>query len=293
MADLLKVFKNLSIVLILSSCSYFQKQSLNNSVSNNNKTQIRIVDLNGKPHQVKTRVPELNAEIMARINQNNNSLNNQTPIINKKITYDTVPENSLPYDKAVVTSQTVESEKFDSSGYNIQNTNQDHLKAVSDNNLQLSGADRASNIADFRQNSGGNDIANSQIAMDRESNAARLNNYGQSNSGLLESKGNSKNFKFRGLKVAAGDIDSAPKVSKIKNATHGIFVQSGSFSSIDNANQNLRKVSVFHKAMVEESLSGDKKSYRVLIGPFSNKKQAQIMIRRLSKSGQKSFLVKK
>jgi cell division protein FtsN len=282
MADLVKVFKNLSIILILSSCSYFGKQS-----PDNNRPRIRIVDLNGKPHQVKTRVPELNAEIISKIHQNNNFIANTPTIPNKQIANNAVPQNPGQYNKVITSNQTAESEKFDGSVYEVQNTNQDKI-------IDLEGTNNLANNVKQDQNIDQKDSNNQQIAPNFESDSKQLVNQSQNNIVLNESKeNNSKNFKFNGSKIAAGNNQSAPIISKVKNVANGIFVQSGSFSSMDNANHNLKHVSAIHKAMIEESVSGDKKSYRVLIGPFSSKKQAVIVIKKLSKSGQKSFLVKK
>ncbi len=289
MSNLLKVFKSLLIISILSSCSYFRNKS-----SDNKQPQIRIVDLNGKPHPIKTRVPELNAEIMSKIQRNNNVTNTANPIIPSRQIIDNAPivNNSPP------NQQLDDLEKFDGSQYAVQNPEQNN-PVVTDQKIENK------TVADTKQNN----LDNSQLSnfaatsnitnSNNQEQKANFSNYSEYNNFKLknypETKTNSsKSFKFSGSKVAVSDNLPAPKNQAIsKNPAHGIFVQSGSFLSLDNANQNLQQVSSFHKAMIEESISGDKKSYRVLIGPFANKKQAQIIIKKLSKSRQKSFLVKK
>jgi cell division septation protein DedD len=290
MADLVKVFKNLSIILILSSCSYFSKQS-----ADNNRPHIRIVDLNGKPHQVKTRVPELNAEIISKIHQNNNFVSNTPQLRNQKIADNVAPQNPGQYNKVTTANkispatelEKSEPEKFDGSGYAVQNTNQDK-------SVDLGGADNLADDDKQGRNIDYKDFDNQQTALNTELNSRQSLNQSQNNVLLNEPKeNNSKSFKFSGSKISAGNNNFNSNIAPRINTTHGIFVQTGLFSSADNANQNLKRVSAFYKAMIEESVAGDKKSYRVLIGPFSNKKQAQIMIKKLSKSGQKSFLVEK
>ncbi len=282
MADLVKVFKNLSIILLLSSCSYFSKQS-----PDNNGPRIRIVDLNGKPHNVKTRVPQLNAEIISKIHQNNNFVANTPPIRSKQVSDNMAPQNPGQYNKVISSNQMAESEKFDGSGYGVQNNNQDKT-------IDLDAANNLANNVKQDQNIDQKDFGSQSAALNPESDSRQLVNQSQNNIVLTKPKeNNSKNFKFNGSKTNASDNESASITLGAKNLAHGIFVQSGSFSSMDNANHNLKRVSAIHKAMIEESILGGKKSYRVLIGPFSSKKQAAIVIKKLSKSGQKSFLVKK
>jgi cell division protein FtsN len=286
---MVKVFKNLAIILILSSCSYFNKPSLDD-----NRPKIRIVDLNGKPHRVKTRVPVLNAEIISKINQTNNSAANQPAIIqSKQPDYNIAPQNPGQYNKVVPSDQLAESEKFDGSGYTIQNISQE----TKDNNSYNDVNKLGDNSKRDQNNPDRKDLDNPQIATNTENSSGQLTNQSQNNPALFApqepKENNSPSFKFIGSKISASNNELVPKNAKVKNVTHGIFVQSGSFASVDNANRNLKRVSAVHKAMIEESISGNQKSYRVLIGPFSNKKQAIAVIKKLSKSGQKSFLVKK
>ncbi len=77
----------------------------------------------------------------------------------------------------------------------------------------------------------------------------------------------------------------------------GIFVQTGSFTVLQHANNSLTKIENLagksSTVVVEEAQNNDKTVYRVLIGPFSSKPKANAMIAKLAKSGQQAIIVKK
>lgn len=281
MANLIKNFKNLSLILLLASCSYFQNHQTDN------KPQIRIVDLNGKPHNVKTRMPQLNAEAIAKINENNNSSNRQVQNSDKRIVADnhsaTLNANSYGQYQA---DQQDESGKFDPSGYQVQNVELNNIdnKAVSE--------PKSTNVQAAAVAESGDKSDQGSKRFDFTSEQSNQSNQLANNSLLINANSGKKSFKFGGSKVKASQ-ETEQKIIKVKNNTHGIFVQTGVFSSASRADHNLHQVSAFHKGEVEEVAADGKKLYKVLIGPFANKKQAQIVIKKLSKSGQKSFIVKK
>jgi len=69
------------------------------------------------------------------------------------------------------------------------------------------------------------------------------------------------------------------------------FAQVGSFSSISNARRTLAEMKKFHQGKIE-TVEGEKTIYRVLIGPFSNKSQANAMIKKITSSGHEAVLVR-
>ncbi|MES2677365.1 MAG: SPOR domain-containing protein [Pseudomonadota bacterium] len=99
---------------------------------------------------------------------------------------------------------------------------------------------------------------------------------------------NSSPKKFK-LAIASA---KAPKGATVSNKS-GTFIQIGSFSVAENANKILSKSAKISKGSIEEIDSGDKKSYRVLLGPIANSKKANIILKQAKNAGYKdAFIVK-
>ncbi len=86
-------------------------------------------------------------------------------------------------------------------------------------------------------------------------------------------------------KKSAKKHEAATKVEK------GLFVQVGSFSSVDNAKKTLVKMKKFHKGRVE-TVEGEKTIYRVLLGPFTSKPKALAMVKKITNSGHEAVLMR-
>jgi cell division protein FtsN len=68
-------------------------------------------------------------------------------------------------------------------------------------------------------------------------------------------------------------------------------VQVGSFSNQESANQTLVVMQKFHAGKVE-TVEGEKTIYRVLLGPFSARKQANELVKKITDSGHEAILVR-
>ena len=68
-------------------------------------------------------------------------------------------------------------------------------------------------------------------------------------------------------------------------------VQVGSFSSQESANQTLVAMQKFHAGKVEV-VEGEKTIYRVLLGPFSARKSANELVKKITDSGHEAILVR-
>ncbi len=104
----------------------------------------------------------------------------------------------------------------------------------------------------------------------------------------------SSNKKFK-LAIATSKAPSTKAASSAvsNNKSSGIFIQIGSFSVADNANKILTKSKKISKGKVEEVETGDKKSYRVLLGPIPNTKKANIILKQAKHAGYKdAFIIK-
>ena len=91
-------------------------------------------------------------------------------------------------------------------------------------------------------------------------------------------------------KISASN-KSAKKIVAAASLTKGIFVQVGSFSVLYNAKQSLASMQKFHGGIVE-TVEGEKPIYRVLLGPFPNKKKANQLVAKITNSGHEAIVVR-
>lgn len=84
---------------------------------------------------------------------------------------------------------------------------------------------------------------------------------------------------------------AAKKSVAAKGKQKGLFVQVGSFSSIASAKQTLSGMEKFHKGHVE-TVKGKKTIYRVLLGPFSSKQDANALVAEIKEAGHEAVLMR-
>lgn len=231
----------------------------------NNKSEqpkIRIVDLHGKPHSVKMRTPELNMQALAA----------QGNLTEEKI--------QLQQQKEVTQTDAIASNKYagnvGASSEAIRNT----LQTPTD-------PQRAA-------------IQNEDSMVD-ESDFVTASE-GQKSKEVVEySLSDGKKSKTKTAKPAAAEsVEEQGVVTDqdvaISKKQKGIFVQTGSFSTMQHAKNSLATIEKFStktsKAKIEEAQSGEKTVYRVLIGPFANKQKASAMVAKLKKSGHQAIIIK-
>lgn len=91
-------------------------------------------------------------------------------------------------------------------------------------------------------------------------------------------------------KVAISKSKKPAKAAAV--AKSGRFsVQVGSFSSQESANQTLVAMQKFHAGKIQ-TVEGEKTIYRVLLGPFSARKQANELVKKITDSGHEAILVR-
>jgi cell division protein FtsN len=305
MADLLRVTKQISyqifslmLILLITNCSNWHNSN-SSKITDNTKPKIRIVDLNGHPHKVVTRVPTLNAQIMSRSSENNASyVANQNPSQNSLTPsndnllapiYNTQPSNDEQFSDNKYTNNNpafIQSSEVVANNYALPITSNEQVNQSAD----LTNFVNPEIKNNFQQNLPLNSENLAQIA--KQNNDSLPSRYygtnDQSTTAIISDTKPIKNFKLTNHNSSALFSDPLISVSKEK----GIFVQVGSFSVIDNAKYSLSQLSSFNKGQIEEINIGNKKSYRVLLGPFSDKKQANKMVKTLLQSGHKAFLVR-
>ena len=104
----------------------------------------------------------------------------------------------------------------------------------------------------------------------------------------------------------APEVEQAPVKQKAKPVTkrvkkkfivstqqkNNLFVQVGSFSSSSNANKTLAKMQKFHKGIIEK-VEENRVFYRVILGPFTSKRKATLLMTQIKESGHDAVLMRK
>ena len=226
------------------------------SKPNNQPTEIRIVDLNGNPKPIRRIVPEGNAQMLA--NQREEANKNDTSVINEA----------------------------NAQGNNAEPTNnnvfQNYQKPTSEQTgdlATLSNGKVADNKLEATVSYDMSDIKTSE----KKAEPTPANNQPQT------ATNSNKKFKLAITKVKTGSVKSVKTSSNKSN----ILIQIGSFSSQENANKALTQSQKIAAGSIEEVDLGGKKSYRVFLGPASNLKKANAILKNAKNSGYKdAFIVK-
>ncbi|MBU6338966.1 MAG: SPOR domain-containing protein [Rickettsiales bacterium] len=221
--------------------------------------KIRIVDLQGKSHAVKTKVPELNAQILdsqGKLGQQENVFANvsEGAVVTQDIP--TAPaEVAAPQNLAANDAQ-----KYPTADY----------KAA-----EVELADQKAKLQDDNK-------------MVKVSAGDSVNKEPEVEYDLAKVK------KVKRVLKKAETLANVDTAANAENTTlSGFYVQTGAFSTIENATKDEASVKKYAKSQIEESTSGDKKIYRVLLGSFSNKAEALKVIKKLKASGHEAVIVKK
>jgi cell division protein FtsN len=271
---LFKIFIQIAVIfsaLIISSCKG----------SEEGKTKIRIVDLQGRPRPVSTKIPELNAQILA----------SQGKKVDQSEIFVTSKESEKLF---VMKKQNPVQNKY--SDLNNQKNKSDQInKPVIVDQSRMSDV-----IGDVYENKQGQeqqdqtivqyDLSQTDIAEEKQVNLALENSSKNRNRRNLAVIQKPKDSKKNIAKKTQEKIEEPAISSAVKRK--GFFVQTGSFGEASNAKQSLASMKKFHQGSIEESVSGDKKNYRVLLGPFKNKQQAATLAKKINDSGSEAIVVR-
>jgi len=251
-----KMKNNFSKICIIFSVVFFASCA----AKEEQQTKIRIVDLQGKPRSVITKTPEFNNQALAA--QDAAAQGSQNNMVQNL-----PPQNS---DFGAVQSQ------------DLQRTVQNPSVAPT-YSLVKDGGKKSSNVDD------------SMTAAGAPAEQAIEYDLSESEKTVPEKKSPSKKSGKK-MKLVSGQekssISSTTATAKNTIKTQGIFVQVGSFASAENADKSLAAMSKFHKGKIETSESGDKEIHRVLLGPFSTKQKASIVVNKIKSSGHDAIIVR-
>ncbi len=259
-------------LLILLSLSLFSCVR-----SGDEGSSFRIVGLNGESRQLKTRVPELNARILESQGR---------PVSQQELV-------SAQSPKQVPQIQQQNQQFVASPNANFGSETPAALKETMQMQSQAEQEKPTYNVAAVNEAEKKPDTATVGIA-EKETEIQ----YDLSESEKPEKK-SGKKMKLKSGKAA--EIKSESKTEKVENDEEevsvtdkkkGIFVQTGSFADKNNAKQDFAAMQKFYKGKIEEGNFGDKKIYRVLLGPFSNAKKAKDTVAKIKASGHDAIVVK-
>jgi cell division protein FtsN len=266
-----KLFK--ACILILLGLVSFSCASQNEQQA----PQIRIVDLQGKPRSVTTRMPEMNAQAMA--NQGRQAVQTALPPMRQE------PAAAPQADYGEFSSQAIQQTLQPAQQQTVY-VKPAPIPAAQNSNPSILGAATPENrteeveydlAQDYTQENAGETLKEAQEKLKKPAKVTAT---------------------IKPLEKKSPKSDSAKigkvvplKVEKAGKKTGQFYVQVGSFSSVENAKQALTKMQKFHKGKVE-TIEGEKTIHRVLLGPFSNRQKTNDMVTRIKSSGHEAILVK-
>jgi cell division protein FtsN len=245
--------KTLLVLIILSFASCARNHS--------EASSFRIVGLNGEPGQVQTRMPELNARMLESQGR-------------------TVP--SQEFSQAQQVQQAPQNQQYKASpnadfGSETKSSMQvDQGKPVY--NLSKNEAPKNEQPSDSLTSFGAAEDKDAEIQIDLDET-----NKSEKKSG--------KKMKLKSGKAMVSKPDEEENL-EVKGARKGIFVQTGSFSAEENAKQDFAKVKKYGKGRIDEVEVGDKKVYRVVIGPYPNTTKAKAVVHKIKSAGHDAIVVK-
>jgi cell division protein FtsN len=255
----LKVF--LSITLLnLTACS-----------SEPQKAKIRIVDLQGNFKPVLTKIPDFNAQVLDGVDSSRSPVNKASQ---EQQSTTIIPENPQNYannnSKQVGQNKQI-AQTLDAPTLNSQNKiPNDNLKNQEKNNMIFAGRQDEKIISEY-------DLANSRDE-ENDNSDNKINNKQSKPKEIFARK---KNAKILSEEIASSKIGSKK-----------YYVQVGSYGAKEIADEELIMMQKFYKGKIELAETADRKMYRVLLGPFTNKAQARKMVNKIVNSGHEAILVK-
>jgi cell division protein FtsN len=257
----MKIFSSKNLVIFLAiffvSCA-----------SKEDPKQIRIVDIQGKAHQVTTKIPPLNVKALAeqgRMQEGRNTFENVEVVPNA-----TPAIKAQSNDYAAATSESLqETLQLPQKKLQLQAGEQKAEDRPEDKVVEYSLSEPEEQI-EF--------IAKAPNSDDKKSIAA------------VDEKPAVKKFSVKKLSIKKSEA-AAPSAAAVPSKGKKFYVQVGSFLNEESANQTLQKMKKFHGGKVA-MVEGERTIYRSLLGPFANRKQANAMVAKIVKSGHEAILVR-
>jgi cell division protein FtsN len=301
--DYLKIFVIFSLLLIAGCSSNKEEQ----------KTEIRFVDLQGNARAIKTRVPEANAKIMSgqssyNSDQNSSEIYNENSAISKNsIASKNIPTNKnkiINSDNFKRTSPTNLSENTTPNETNTEELNDntpiveyDFSKEDEKNKNTKTKNDSSNDEKEYVENDE-NQIE--PIEKNTKSPNKKLSNKGSkiiTYSNKRNAKNNKKLNQYNNVDKSSEDeqegfAEEAPSSEINRGKSGKFYVQVGSFFNSRGAKERLKKTSEFGKGKVLIAYKDNKKVYRSVFGPFKSKKSAIALQNNITESGNEAIIIR-
>jgi len=278
-----KVYFKLSLSFMLSatltSCSLLP--------NDNQKTKIRVVDVDGNPKEIKRYVPALNAEALAKqgykvnvengelealnSNPSNNASNQKTAEIN-------VPVTSINNNLAEITPNPTSGLLQNEQSQKEQGQKQTIIFQTNKNKIPEQKSNTDSQAIEY-------DLSGTGPVVESKTSEPIV--------GKIPEEKPKKKFNILIEKATDSKLKHKTESKIEKSASKGLFIQIGSFTSAEIANNTLTKNQNIHKGKIEEAMINNKKTYRVLLGPIKDQNEADKILSKVVNSGSSDAFITK
>jgi cell division protein FtsN len=259
-----KLFSIVAIILI-SACNNKENQI----------PTIRLVSIDGKPSNIQPKIPSFNAKVLQK-NQNESlsevedskikNIDNQKVAPVKIVSKKELKQEPILLEGKKETNQ---NNQLKNSTNKANDINSQNSKIINEINYDLS---KKSNLNIENKNL----VQNNAIAEPFQNKLAKNDS--------------ETRIMFKNRYVLTQLDQNKVKNNKMSNVKGKIFIQTGSFSTIDNAKKSLNSnKKFFSNGKIEESSDG--KVHKVLIGPFKTRQQALKIIEKIKKTGQDAIML--
>lgn len=261
---------------LLCSCSSLNdiKKKFSKSNQEDERTEIRIVDVNGNYHPIQKHVPALNADLMARQERNKNAgvADPNKNVVEKDLMEEAVPQ--ITKEAPVVGA--VEAPIQESSD----------LAATENESAQ------STTPTTEQKNAFGADLGPSSEPL-IESETSKKKAEVRYNLTKAPSSGGVANE--QNAEIATSEDIPTQKTYKTANqkSAKGTFVQIGYYASKDGADLTLSQGQNFANGLVKEIESNGKIIYKVLLGPVKDDNEAKILLNKARNKGFKDAFISK
>lgn len=275
------------IILAVSAISVSSCSPVNHSFKRDDKPQIRIVDMQGNPRPVYMKTPTLNMKALQdQGNLTEDKINSQKA--NPNITEPVISKNK--YSNAI----------YDQQDPILQNTaqmpqNPEIKNQVAEEDYEQNRAVAGVDTIPAKEKSQKEEMVEYDLGAEKP--VAQVFEKGETNA-KAHNKSAIKYKMVQASGAATAVSSTASETTAHSKAPKGkkkIFVQSGSFTTMQHANIQLEEVKKYaqnNPVSIQEAQNNGKTIYRVVVGPFATKQKASMMVEHLETSGHKSLIIK-
>ena len=256
----------------------------------NQKSKIRVVDIDGNPKEIKRYVPQLNAEALAKQGYKVNVETGELEPTNSTMANQKTAETNVPVTNI---NNNLASTDLNPTVGLLQNSPSGAEQSQMKNNGQtIIFQNNKNKVAEQKSNK-----ENSAVEYDLSGTGPVIESKAvEPIVGKIQEEKPKKKFNI--LIEKAADSKPANKAESKANkssssSSRGLFIQIGSFASSEIANKILTKNHAIHSGKIEEAKINNKKTYRVLLGPIKDQNEADKILNKVVNAGHGDAFVTK